>query len=246
MWRKQRRSKRKPAEPKPVVQSTEAIAKENLERNSKNFRYPASGFVHPIEYTLLYSMLSAHTIYPEDVIKEAIAEEDFRQYLLVNPERKQDEPLYSYAQLCAILALASETYPVPTTELGEPVRDDNSIPQVLCRALLNIVIRHAEEHGLDRKTEVTELLEPISRVTAQNEDKANASLLLPAFVGVGLSVLTGNPLPLYIGYVAGGILASNDATGITNSANNLCQLSKVTNRRADAEKTGLLDEADEY
>lgn len=237
------RSKKKAG---PKVVGTEAVAKNNLERNRKDFCYPETGFVTPIEFTLLYSMLDAPTIYPENVIKDAIREEEFHQYLIVNPLRPNEiEERHSYAQLSAILTLAAQKFPPPATEFGEAVPKD-TIPQILIVALLHIVIQHTEAYNLDRETEVKELLEPLTRLTVKKDAQQTAAFLLPAYLGLGASIVTGNPLPMYLGWAIGGAITSNsnDNTALQNSASNLSQLKSTTNRSADAEKAGLLEEND--
>jgi hypothetical protein len=240
MWRKKQNSKKKAG---PKLVGTEAAAKNSLERNRKDFRYPETGFVTPVEYTLLYSMLNAPTIYPENVIKDAIREDEYHQYLLVNPLRPNEtEERHSYAQLSALLTLAAEKFPPPTTEFGEAIPKD-TIPQILIVALIQTVIRHTEAYNLDRETEVKELLEPLTRLTAKKDAKNTAAFLSTAYIGLAASILTANPLPMYLGWAIGGALTANDSD-LQNSANNLRQLRSTTNRSADAEKAGLLEESE--
>ena len=128
MWRIKRNGKKKVA---LKVVGTEAAAKKSLERDQKDFRYPDSGFVSPVEYTSLYSMfLDAPKIYPKSVIRNAIREEDFHQYLIVNPLRPNEtEEVHSYAQLSALLTPEAENFPSPQ-KASEAVRN-NTIPQIL-------------------------------------------------------------------------------------------------------------------
>jgi hypothetical protein len=241
MFRKKQNSKKKAG---PKVVGTEAAAKSNLERNQKDFSYPETGFVTPVEYTLLYSMLDAPTIYPENVVQAAIREEEFDQYLIVNPLRADEtEERHSYAQLSALLTLAAQKFPPPPTEYGTAVPKD-SIPQILICALLQTVIRHTEAYNLDRETEVKELLEPLTRLTVKKDAQQTVAFLVPAYLGLGASIVTGNPLPMYLGWAIGGAITANDNTGMQNSASNLSQLKSTTNRSADAEKAGLLEETD--
>jgi hypothetical protein len=241
MWRKKQSSKKKAA---PKLVGTEAAAKNSLERNRKDFSYPETGFVTPVEYTLLYSMLDAPTIYPENVLKDAIREEDFHQYLLVNPLRSDEtEERHSYAQLSALLTLAAQKFPPPSAEFGEAVPKD-TIPQILICALLQVVIRHTEAYNLDRETEVKELLEPLTRLTVKKDAQQTVAFILPAYLGLGASIVTGNPLPMYLGWAIGGALTANDSSALQNSASNLRQLRNTTNRSADAEKAGLLEDSE--
>jgi hypothetical protein len=155
MFRKKKQQQRKRTGP-PGAVGTEAVAKRNLELNRVDFRYPISGFEHQIEHTLIYNMLSSPEIYPDSAIRTAIREEDFGQYMLVaedstrnKKEGDEDEHLYSYSQLSALLTLTADKWPGEQKEWNDGTKDE-SIPQILCRTLLRIVVRHAEEHELDR------------------------------------------------------------------------------------------------
>jgi hypothetical protein len=162
----------------------------------------------------------------------------------VNPLRADEtEERHSYAQLSALLTLAAQKFPPPATELYEAAPKD-TIPQILICALLQTVIRHVEEYDLDRETEVKELLEPLTQLTVKKDAQQTVAFLLPAYIGLGASVVTGNPLPMYLGWAIGGAITANDNTALQNSASNLSQLKSTTNRSADAEKAGLLEESD--
>jgi hypothetical protein len=254
--KKQQQSGRRNS-PETVVVGTEAIAKANLERNSRDFAYPTAGFVHKIEYSLLYSMLQSPLIYPYDTIVKAIHEEDFEPYLLIQSTNENDPEYRSLAQLSALLALASEKFVANNSSNTDPFdpyapRTENpttatadSIPQVLCRKLIRTVVKYAEAYDLDRATCVQELLEPLSRLTSKKDVQQTATLLLPTYLGLGASILTGNPLPIYLGWAIGGALTAQDMDTLQNTSNNLRDLTATTNRAADVEKTSLLDEVDD-
>jgi len=233
---------------KPDAVGTEAQAKKNQERNAKDFRYPKPGFVTPIEYTLLYAMLAVPTIYPESVMLEHIKEQDFSEYMLVKPhpnakQQQQDEGdddySYSYAQLSALMNLAAERWPPPKTEEDGA----KSVPQQLCRSILQTVVRHAEAQNLERETEVQELLEPLGRLNEQKANQAGLALIAPMYLGLGASVVTGNPVPIWIGYVVAGALSANKTPGDAEMRN-MRELNAVGQRMADAEKTSLLDDSE--
>ena len=185
----------------PEAVGTEAEAQKNQQRNARDFRYPKSGFVTPIEYTLLYAMLAVPQVYPIPVMLDTIAQEDFREYMLVRPpdnarDGEAEEDIYSYAQLSALMNLAAERWPPPRTPAAgsEADADDHddegprrSVPQVLCRAVLQTVVRHAEENELDREAEVQELLEPLSRLNEKKADNAAWSVVVPMYLGLGAS-----------------------------------------------------------
>jgi hypothetical protein len=241
-WIKTNRSKKPKAAP---LQGTEALAAESLLSNQKNFRYPASGFCSRIEYSLLYSMISRPDVYPQAVVQDAIRTEDFSEYLLVEHQQRQreGEAVCSYAQLSAILALASEKFPhhQESSSSTDPSATIN-IPQSLCTALLQCVIRHAEQNQLDRETEVQELLQPLERLTAQKGSHNALAVALPMYIGFGATVLAGgNPLPMWIGYV----FTINAIGKQEQDQQALAQLASTTNRMADVEKTSLLMELDD-
>jgi hypothetical protein len=269
MWiknqkRKPQHQQRRNNSPETVVVGTEAIAKANLERNARDFAYPNAGFVHKIEYTLLYSMLQSPLIYPYDTIVKSIQEEDFEPYLLIQSTNANDPEYRSLAQLSALLALASEKFVASSSTINSTsdsfdpysqrtmesstnnaVIPTDSIPQVLCRKLIRTVVKYAEAYDLDRAACVQELLEPLSRLTSKKDVQQTAALLLPTYLGLGASILTGNPLPIYLGWAIGGALTAQDMDTLQNTSNNLRDLTATTNRAADVEKTSLLDEVDD-
>jgi hypothetical protein len=258
MWKQRRRGSRdrrttaglhnEGRQPPQQAVGTGAQAKANQEHNAKVFRYPATGFVTPLEYTLLYAMVAYPTIYPEAVLLETIRDQDFADYLVVNaPPRRLDTEeenanITSYAQLSALLYLAAENWPSPG-DFGEDKDAQPSVPQTLCRAILQTVVRHAEEQDLDRKAEVEELLQPLRRLSEQKVDKGNISLLLPMYIGLGLSMATANPIPIWIGYFAGGVLSTAKAP-TANEQRNMKNLTSAATRMADVEKASLLDDSE--
>jgi hypothetical protein len=78
----------------------------------------------------------------------------------------------------------------------------------------------------------------------KKDAQQTVAFLLPAYLGLGASIVTGNPLPMYLGWAIGGVITASDNTALQNSASNLNQLKSTTNRSADAEKAGLLEETD--
>lgn len=117
---------------------THAVAVKAIERNGKNFKYPPAGFVTPVEHSLLYAMISQPKVYPSTALSEHILEEDFEQYMETNDNSA------SYAQLSALLA--------HTTENFKPVNEaPNEVSQLMCKRVLKIVVRYAEEQGLERE-----------------------------------------------------------------------------------------------
>lgn len=249
-WRK--RSRSKSGRQGPV--GTEAVAIANIEQNSRNFNYPDEGFVTRIEHSLLYAMISEPKMYPDAVIKEHIAEEDFSSYLLVAPSnnnRKEEEPRISYAQLSAIMALAAEKIPPPqeddqvttTKKRGKQREQPLNNPQRLCKACLQCVVRYAEEHDLDRKAEVQELLDPVASHAAKRGEKAALIQALPFYVGYYAALVTLNPIPMLLGAAATSAIEQKD--GSREEQQNVDTFASETERRADVEKTSLLDEIEE-
>uniref|UniRef100_A0A6U5DRM5 Uncharacterized protein n=1 Tax=Corethron hystrix TaxID=216773 RepID=A0A6U5DRM5_9STRA len=226
---------------------TEATALKNLKKNSESFDYPKDGFVERIEYTLLYSMLREPDVYPEAVVKEHIDSEDFEKYLVVKSKhgggmaatRCGGEELISYTQLSALLALSAEKFPA-TSSSPNLSNAGKSISQQLAKAVLNTVIRYAEEHGLDREREMKELLEPVEKHAEKRKEEVSSKQLMPYYIGCAATVVTGNPLPMILGASAIGVGSEK----YEKEAKNLSSIAFETGRRTDVEKTGLLDEHD--
>lgn len=236
-WLKDRRSRneRKPCGPV----GTEAAALEQVEHNKKHFCYPGGGFVVPIEYTLLYSMIKdGPETYPAQIVMETIREEDFREYMQANTRTKKetdDDAIASYAQLSAILALSSVRWP--------PEGDDehDNVGQVLCKALSKCVIRHAEQNDLDRASEVRELLHPVQVYSTRRENRAALKQIVPLYIGYAALLVTGNPLPVLVGMS----VTMNVSDKMVKERDNLDAIKAETNRRADVEKASLLDEEED-
>jgi hypothetical protein len=220
---------------------TEAKAVLNIKKNSKDFRYPQEGFVTHVEHSLLYAMLSDPGHYPQDVVKQKIDEEDFEVYLEVNTASSkayndEEEPVISYAQLSALLALSAEKLPPQEGDNNEEI----SSQEKLCKVLLQTVVRYAEEHDLDRGKEVQEFLQPVQRIAAKHESSAALSAILPFYVGYAASLVTLNPIPMFVG-------ATMTAMSDTNAGEqtNVKTFAQESGRKADLEKTSLLDETDD-
>jgi hypothetical protein len=247
---------------------TEAAARANLERNARLLSYPPEGFETKVEYGLLYSLLTAPPgTYPDRVVASAVAREDFGQYLPVAAPAAaaaaaaatradpQDDPEQrcSFAQLSALLVAASESFagdPVaaPPGQQGgtggerdgdAAAADTVSVPQALCRALIRTAVRHAERNDLDRAECVRELMDPVQRLASDRTANQTLLQVLPMYVGLGASILTGNPLPMYLGYAGSVKMAVDTSKEIAK----LQDLVNAADRAADAEKASLLDEA---
>ena len=249
------------------VVGTEATALGNLEKNKREFCYPEAGFVTRIEYSLLYSMIDSSTeVYPEKILLEYIAQEDFDAYLYVNSKDSTiDEYLVSYAQLSAMLALAVSNFP-PSAEGGKNSSTDGrgrsssnnmngnnarkkysgnntySVSQALCKAILQCVIKYSEKENLDRKAEIEELTRPVAKYTEKLSNKEALNKMIPLYVGYGLTLMTANPLPVLAG---GFITSSSNCDKINERCENMQVISADSNRRTDVEKTSLLDEIED-
>eukprot|EP00977_Amphora_coffeiformis_P003656 scaffold710_cov171-Amphora_coffeaeformis.AAC.25 len=187
------------------------------------------------------------TIYPLDVIRQAIQEQDFDEFLTVKDNRRKntaaggEEEICSYAQLTAILSLAMQKWP-QSTDKENP---QDSVPQFLCQALLRTVVRYAKEHDLDRDHEIAEFLNPaVERTKQRMDDAANAKMNLPFYLGLGLSVATGNPLPMYLAYAAGTASFLKDDV-VTKEGAHLEKVSMQSKRTANIETASLMDEMDD-
>lgn len=245
-----------------TVQGTQAVAAAQLESNAKFFEYPSSGFVSPIEHSLLYAMILEPTVYPAEVILQAIREQDFAEFLEVKPDKQsstraqQDgEPTASYAQLSAILSLAMQKWPDEaeksdakdmndTDRIGNNASNNTTVPQVLCQALIRTVVRYASDHDLDRSHEINELLRPAVERTRQNMGKAmNTKFVLPYLAGAALSIATGNPLPLYVAYTGGMMSYLND-NAVTQEKEHAVKVHQASQRAANVETASLMEEAE--
>eukprot|EP00980_Cylindrotheca_fusiformis_P003337 scaffold746_cov123-Cylindrotheca_fusiformis.AAC.25 len=215
-----------------------------MKKNREFFHYPAhSRFVSPIETSLLYSMIEeGPAVYPEEVVFKYIDEEDFTVYLPMTPllsansprrNTTEDEadPKISYAQLSAILALAAEKFP-PRNNVEE------SISQRLCKRVLSCVIKYAEDNNLDRQAEIQELLAPVEAHTSKRSAKAELRQAVPFYLGYAASLVTANPLPMLVGL---SVMATRNQKA-EKEIENMNSITKETYRRADVEKTSLLDE----
>ena len=242
MWRERQRKNQ------PRMQGTESKALEQLERNRSAFRYPKDGFEQKIEFSLLYAMLSAPDTYPKEVVQAMIDEEDLLQYIHTKNED------VSYAQLSAILAYSAENNPTTTasakttfeteeeaSKINDDVKQPISISQKLCKKILRTVIKYAEEHDLDRETEIDELFKPVRRVATQRIEKKEFQAILPLYVGYSVALLTANPLPMIAG--AMGLAAAPSSSA---DIQNVEHIIAETDRAADVERTGLLDEGDDF
>ena len=93
---------------------------------------------------------------------------------------------------------------------GEEWSHESPIPPTLCRKISKRVLHYADEHNLDRKTEIDELLQPIYKYAMRREAKQSARLLpwiLPATV---VTVATGNPLAVYGAFLASNVVESKN------------------------------------
>lgn len=214
----------------PRMQGTEAKALHQLERNRSSIGYPEGGFEIKIEFSLLYAMLSAPDTYPREVVQAHLKEEDFLPYLATKNGKD------SYAQLSAILAYAAETNP-PAAGMSE----DQSVSQKLCKKILATVVKYAEAHDLDRETEIDELLKPVKRVARERIERKELAAILPLYLGYSAALLTANPLPLLVGAV--GLAAS---PGSRVELENMDTIIAETDRASDVERTGLLDEGEDF
>mmetsp|Transcript_28060 Transcript_28060/g.41444 ORF Transcript_28060/g.41444 Transcript_28060/m.41444 type:complete len:234 (+) Transcript_28060:59-760(+) len=233
MFRKKRTRRNKGG---PVGTEAKAIA--SIERNSKNFSYPKESFESRIEYSLLYNMLEEPKVYPEEIVLNQISEEEFEEYLFVAGDEIAGERRVSYGQLSAILALASEKYP-PQKEKNS---EKQSVADAISKAVLRCVIKYVEDHDLDRQAELRELMQPVETHFIKRDNKSQLKSNIPFYLGYTATILTANPLPMLVG--AAVMIDSGDK--LSQERQNIESISKDSSRRADIEKTGLLDEGDEW
>ena len=241
------------------------MAESHKKSNAKYFNYPTTGFVSPVEHSLIYAMMKEPTIYPTAVIRQAIEEQDFDEFLFVNetpsslsslPLSETAEPVCSYAQLSALLSLAMQKWPPSDDDEPQPQKNeekndnpaaaaDTSVPQVLCQALLRTVVNYAEQHNLDREHEVSEFLQPAVERTRQRLGRAiHTKFFLPYVAGAALSIATGNPLPLYLAYT-GGMWSYLKDDAVTKEKQHALTVHKQSRRASSAETASLMDEMED-
>lgn len=256
----------------PVV-GTEAAAKQHMERNRREFKYPADAvFETPIEHSLLYNMLKEPEIYPRDVLVQHINEEDFTQYMYytltkkifdpnindTNNDSHNNDSMVSYAQLSALLGLSAEHYPQinnqhqPGSEYGvrvsnpetekklEEEREKKDVSKILGKRILQTVIKYATENELDRESEVNELLEPFAKYVQKRNINAELKAIGALYAGYTATLVTANPLPA----LAGLAVWSTAITSRENEMQNFNTMQTESNRRANVETAGLLDEVE--
>jgi hypothetical protein len=224
-------------DPSEGAVGTEAVAAASQRLNARHFKYPSSGFVTRIEHSLLYTMIREPDIFPVSTVLQAIDEEDFSIYFYVRPAPGTITVEYdvSYAQLTALLALAGEEWP-----------HDSEIPPTLCRKISQRVLRYADDHSLDRKTEMDELLQPLYRYAVRREARQQVKMLPWLVPALGASVVTGNPLPLYTAFVASNLVESKNIEKGANSTANTDRMVDSVVRQANMEQASLLQETYDF
>jgi hypothetical protein len=220
----------------PSCVGTAAIADSQLEVNARTFQYPPGGFVTRIEHSLLYTMIREPDIFPTPTVLAAIEEENYSAYFYVRPQRGQNVSQYevSYAQLTAILALAAEEW-----------AHDSEIPPVLCQKISQSVLRYANEEGLDRKTELDDLLQPLYKYAVQREAKQSRKMLAWIVPALGASMLLANPLPVYAAMVGTNLAQTKQLEKGNLSNINTDRMMSCGERTANLEHTSLLEECDD-
>ena len=59
----------------------------------------------------------------------------------------------------------------------------------MCKYVLKTIVRYAEEHDLDRQTEIQELLEPVERHAEKRNNKAALNQVLPFYIGYAATII---------------------------------------------------------
>ena len=234
--RRDNKSEQKKKNRDPSSIGTAAIAASQQEVNALTFDYPQNGFVTRIEHSLLYAMIREPNIFPTPTLLDAIAEENYSTYFYVRPKRGQSVSEYevSYKQLTAILALAAEEWP-----------HDSEIPPAICQKVSQCVLRYADDNGLDRKTELDDLLQPLYQYAVQREAKQAKKMIKWIVPALGASVLVGNPLPVYAAIVGANFAQTKDLEKGNISNTNTDRMMSSGERTANLEHTSLLEECDD-
>ena len=66
---------------------------------------------------------------------------------------------------------------------------NKSISETMCKYVLKTIVRYAEEHDLDRQTEIQELLEPVERHAEKRNNKAALNQVLPFYIGYAATII---------------------------------------------------------
>ena len=82
---------------------------------------------------------------------------------------------------------------------------------------------------------------PVEKRFAKRKSKDEVISIIPFYVGYTASILTGNPLPMLAGAA---VMTATADSNMENERQNMESILSETSRRADVEKTGLLDETD--
>ena len=153
---------------------TEAVATQYVETNAKLFGYPPQGFITRIEYSLLYNMILESDVYPAESVIEQIQKEDLVQYFYARPPPKTSvkELPISYAQMTSLLVLAGEEWP-----------PEKKVSQTMTQHVLRTIVTYADEHGLDRETELEELMKPLTKYVETKEIQRTGKAFGPIYVG---------------------------------------------------------------
>ena len=192
-------------------------------------------------------MVNEPSIYPKPAIRQAIEDQDFAEFLVVNELHSAksssinspEEPPCSYAQLSALMSLAMQKWPTPMDAGEDPAvqNTDPTVPQCLCQALLRTVVQYAAAHDLDRQAEIAEFLDPAVTRTRQRLGRAlHVKFMLPYAAGAALSIATGNPLPLYLAYT-GGMVSYLKDDAVTQEKEHALAVHKQSQRAANVESS---------
>jgi hypothetical protein len=255
-----------------VVVGTQALALQRMETNRDRFKYPKEGFVAPIEHSLLYAMICEPKIYPEDVVLEQIANEDFESHLEIiianddetannnnnsdnnnnsnNNSNNHNHERTSYAQLSAMLAESAEQFPDVKPQHDD--EDDDAYgdqqhkeqQQRIPQALCKAVLSCVTKYA-DRHDldRATEVKELLEPVEGYMMGRT-AHTLLPIYIAysVGLFIPGGIGVGLTLVSLSAFIAASDKAD---KNATTVQKMNSQRLRVADMETAGLLDEVEE-
>jgi hypothetical protein len=134
----------------------------------------------------------------------------------------------SYAQLTAILALS-----------GEEWSDSTKVPERLCQAISKQIVKYANQHDLDRRQELKELIDPL--LDYANNSRTKQSLrLLPWFAA--LTVSTISPLAFYATYMSMIAVNGENIAKRDMADRNTIDIAELSSRKANVEQASLLDE----
>ena len=119
---------------------------------------------------------------------------------------------------------------------------ESNVPSKLCDAVLQVIVKYAEKHNLNRQVETQEVINEMLQYCRKRSDKLTLSTIVPIYIGGIASVATANPIPFWVAYM--GSIATNrhNITKEAYSDINLATIKDSLERAGNVEQVPLLKE----